>query len=135
MPPLKLVSDLASPIVCGRTYARLELHYLRASTDLADLFGCVLNGSAEAPVNTVSLAEEAVEGTESDLFNMTAAHGAKSERSIFCADRLNPFVEGVPVVTGEFRHGDGRKTSVEKFVVGIDALRVEILVAEFAGEH
>ena len=48
---------------------------------------------------------------------------------MFRAERLNPFVEGV-AVAGKFGHSSGRKTSVEKFIVGIDAFRVETCRAE-----
>jgi hypothetical protein len=93
-----------------------------------------IDGSAEAPINAVALIEQAVEGTESDVFRTARAYGAKTERFIFRSHRLNPFFEGIPVA-GEFGHGNGRKSAVQKFVVGINAFRVEILSAEFAGQH
>src|ERR1700722_20770775 len=110
-------------------------------------FGSRFNGGAEFPVNAIALVEHAVKRTESNVLRTARVHSAKSERCIFLADcfladclvnwgtdRLNPFVEGV-AVAGEFGHGEGGKTSVQKFVVGIDALRVEIFSAEFTGEH
>src|SRR5271167_1244502 len=101
---------------------------------LCDLEHSSLNGSAEAPINRVALVEQAVEGAESDVFRTTRAYSAKSEWFILRANRLNPFVEGIPVAR-EFGHGDGGKTAVQNFVVGIDARGVEILGAEFAREH
>jgi hypothetical protein len=92
------------------------------------------NRGAKAPVNAVSLVKQTVEGTEGDIFRTSRVHSAKSKRSIFRAYRLNPFVESV-VVAGKFGHRGGGKTSVQKFIVGIDTLRVEIFRAEFACKH
>src|SRR6202453_1433636 len=105
------------------------------------------NGGTELPVNAIALVEHAVKRAESDILATARADGAKSERYIFLADCfladcllnwgtnwLNPFVEGI-AIAGEFWHGDGGKTSVQKFVVGIDALWVEIFGSEFACEH
>jgi len=109
----------------GEKVSRQRLEALAASDSS-------INGAGEAPVDAVALVEEAIERTESDVFRTARTHGVKRERFVFQAERLNPFVEGV-AIAGEFGHGDGRKTAMENFIFGINALGIEILGAEFAG--
>src|SRR5580692_2188483 len=101
-------------------------------------YSCI-SGSAEPPVNAIALIEQSVEGAESDVCGTARAHGAKSERFIvprltIRANRLNPFLQAIAVAR-QLRHGQRGKAAVQNLVVGIEALGIEILSAQFACEH
>src|ERR1700728_1716079 len=98
-----------------------------------------LSRGAEPPVNAIALVEQSVEGTESDVCRTARAHGTKSERFvrprlISRANRLNPFLQAIPVAH-QFRQGNRGKAAAQYLVVGIKALGIEILSAQFSGEH